>query len=108
MVAALIADVLENRKGSFLELLTSARQPLNRELAEYYGIEANVGDPLTFVDIHPCFPRVDSPATRLAAKADFVHAAPRGLSDRRAASANGPAAECGRVPRARADHPRMN
>jgi Protein of unknown function (DUF1592)/Protein of unknown function (DUF1588)/Protein of unknown function (DUF1595) len=39
-----IADVLQARNGSFSELLTSARQPFNRELAKQMGIDVAVGD----------------------------------------------------------------
>lgn len=51
--SAFIADVLENRSGSFLELLTSWRQPLNLALAQHYGLQVDVGPELTFVDLDP-------------------------------------------------------
>ncbi|HVY32179.1 MAG TPA: DUF1592 domain-containing protein [Polyangiaceae bacterium] len=50
-----IADVLTNRNGSFSELLTSPKQPLNDLLAEQLGIPAGLGASFEMVDLDPTF-----------------------------------------------------
>src|SRR5688500_3069220 len=50
--AAVIAHVLA-RSGSFTDLLTSSRQPLNRPLAEHYGITSTAGENLELVELEP-------------------------------------------------------
>jgi hypothetical protein len=52
-VQTFIADVLQNRNGSLLELLTSPRIPLNQRLAQHYGIDRAVGDAFELVDLEP-------------------------------------------------------
>jgi hypothetical protein len=48
-----IADVLSSRNGSFTDLLTSSRQPLNRPLAEHYGASSATGDDFELVELEP-------------------------------------------------------
>jgi hypothetical protein len=52
-VTAFIADVLNNRNGSLLEMLSSPRIPLNQQLAQHYGIESSVGEALELVELDP-------------------------------------------------------
>ena len=46
-----VGDVLQARDGSFSELLTSARQPLNQALARQMGIDAAVSDAFEPVEL---------------------------------------------------------
>jgi hypothetical protein len=52
-VSAFIADVLYNRNGSLLEMLSSSRLPLNQQLAQHYGIDTAVGEALELVELDP-------------------------------------------------------
>jgi hypothetical protein len=52
-VSRFIVDVLQNRNGSLLELLSSPRIPLNQQLAQHYGIDSTVGEELELVELPP-------------------------------------------------------
>lgn len=51
--SAFIDEVLSNRGGSLSELLTGSSQPLDRTLAEHYGIDVDASEELAFFDLDP-------------------------------------------------------
>ncbi|HYJ07767.1 MAG TPA: DUF1592 domain-containing protein [Polyangiaceae bacterium] len=46
-------DGVLSHNGSFTDLLTSSRQPLNRPLAEHYGVSSPTGDAFELVELEP-------------------------------------------------------